>query len=116
MDMKKTGNLISMERKNRMMILAAALIIVILAGGSGLALKKLGEARILFPPKIDGEILLRDAEFEGEILVDRANSGAYDYTCRYEIDRYGNVQLADRSMWQSYDDTVPADVYESLQN
>lgn len=105
-------------KKNRMQLLSAVLIVVLVAGGIGLGLKKLGEDRILLPPKVSCEILQgRDeVDFAGEILVDREGTGVYDYTCRYEMDRYGNVQLTDRKMWQSYDDTVPADVYDMLQN
>ena len=104
-------------RKNRQGLFSAALILALIAGGAGFGLKKLGEDRILFPPKISCEILQGrgEVDFAGEILVDRV-SGVYDYTCRYEINRYGTVQLADRKMWQSYTDTVPAAVYDALQN
>ena len=104
-------------KKNRQRFLSAALILALIAGGAGFGLKKLGEDRILFPPKISCEILQGrgEVDFAGEILLDRV-SGVYDYTCRYEINRYGTVQLADRKMWQSYTDTVPASVYDALQN
>lgn len=105
-------------KKNRMQILSAVLVIALLVGGAGLGLKKLGEHQILRPPEITCEILQGrgDVDFAGELLVDKANNGVYDYTCRYEIDRYGQVRLAERKMWRSYDDTVPPDVYNNLQN
>ncbi len=103
-------------KKNRMQILAAVLIVAVLCGSLGLGLKKLGEDRILFPPKITCEILQgrRDVDFAGQLLVDKANQGVYNYNCRYEMDRYGNVQLAERGVWESFADTVSGDVYKSL--
>jgi len=105
-------------KKNRLRILAAVLAVTVVCGSFGLGLRKLGEDRILFPPKITCEILQgRDeVDFAGELLVDKANRGVYNYNCRYEIDRYGNVQLAERGVWRSYDDTVPSDIYDTLQN
>lgn len=108
----------SKAKKNRLQILSAVLVIVLILGGFGLGLKKLGENRILRPPKITCEILQGrgDVDFAGELLVDKANNGVYDYTCRYEIDKYGQVRLAERSVWESFADTLPSDVYQSMKN
>ena len=103
-------------KKNRLRILAAVLAVAVVCGSFGLGLKKLGEDRILFPPKITCEILQgRDeVDFAGELLVDKVSQGVYNYNCRYEIDRYGNVQMAERGVWESFADTVSGGIYKSL--
>ena len=105
-------------KKNRVQILSAVLVIVLVVGGTGLGLKKLGEDRILRPPEITCEILQGrgEVDFAGELLVDKANRGVYNFNCRYEVDKYGEVRLAERNVWESFADTVPSDVYKSLQN
>lgn len=105
-------------KKNRLRILAAVLAVAVVCGSFGLGLKKLEEDRILFPPKITCEIMQGrgNVDFAGELLVDKANRGVYNYNCRYEIDRYGNVQLAERGVWESFADTVSGGIYKSLKN
>jgi len=103
------------EKSLRKRILAGILATVVLIGCGVLAIKKLGEDRILFPPDITCEILKRDAEVEMAFLVGRASTGnTYNYVCGYESDCHGNVSLTDWKLWQSHQDAVHKEVYESL--
>jgi transcriptional regulator with XRE-family HTH domain len=103
-------------KKNRMRLLSAVLFLALIVGGVGFGVKKLEEKRILFPPEIISETLQdhNEVEFSAELLVDKASRGVYNYNCRYEIDQYGNVKLAERNVWESFSDTVSSDVYKSL--
>lgn len=56
----------------------------------------------------------RDADVEATLLVDRRNSGVYDYLCAYALERGGTVHLRERRVWQSYTDAVPSAVYDAL--
>lgn len=102
------------QKALRNRVIAMVLLITLLIGGAGLVIKKLGEDRILFPPRIDCELLQRDADFEATLFVDRNDSGVYDYVCAYDMDCYGNAQLSDNKVWQSYTDLIPSEVYEAL--
>ena len=70
--------------------------------------------RILFPPSVTCVLLQRDTDVESRLLVDRRNSGVYDYICAYDMDRYGEVALREKTIWQSYTDPVPSAVYQGL--
>lgn len=102
------------QKALRNKVIAIVLLIALLGGGAGLVIKKLGEDRILFPPRINCELLQKDIDFEATLFVDRNNSGVYDYVCTYDMDRYGNVQVSDNKVWQSYTDLIPSEVYEGL--
>lgn len=109
-------------RRNRNKILAAAAIFLVAAGAVFGGLYQMGKNRILFPPRIHGEILMEAAAddafradaFRAELLVKKANTGVYRHTCRYELDAYGNASVAENFLWQSYIDTVPGDVCKKL--
>lgn len=104
-------------RRNRNKILAAAAIFLVAAGAVFGGLHQLGENRILFPPRIHGEILMEaatDDAFRAELLVKKASTGVFRHTCRYELDAYGNASVAENFQWQSYVDTVPGDVCKKL--
>lgn len=102
------------ERQLRTRILAVCVLAALLLGGAALALRSLGEERILFPPTVSCELLQRDADVEATLLVDRRNSGVYDYICAYALERGGTVHLQGRRVWQSYTDAVPSAVYDAL--
>lgn len=102
------------QKALRNKVIAIALLIVLLVGGTSLVIKKLGEDRILFPPRINCELLQKDIDFEATLFVDRNSSGVYDYVCAYDMDRYGNVQVRNNNVWQSYTDLIPSEVYEGL--
>lgn len=104
----------SQEKRLRSKILVALALIAIIVCGVYFAVNKAGEDRILFPPRIECELLQRDVDVEATLIVDRRNTGVYDYICSYNIDRYGNVALTERNLWQSYTDAVPAEVYKNL--
>lgn len=104
----------SRQKALRNKVIAIVLLIALLGCGVGLAIEKLGENRILFPPRINCELLQRDIDFEATLFVDRNNSGVYDYVCAYDMDRYGNVRVIDNKVWQSYTDLIPSEVYEGL--
>ena len=102
------------ERKLRSRLIAAMVLIALVIGSAGLALKKVEENHILFPPEIQCELLQKDIDVEATLFVDRRTTGVYDYICAYNMDRYGTIGLSERSMWQSYTDTVPSKVYKGL--
>ncbi len=102
------------EKRLRGRIIVALALIVIIICGAYFAVKKAEENRILFPPRIECELLQRDVDVEAALIVDHRNTGVYDYICAYNMDRYGNVKLAEKNMWQSYTDTVFAEVYKNL--
>lgn len=95
------------ERQLRARFLAVCLLAALLLGGAAPALRSLGETRILFPPTVFCALLQRDADVEATLLVDRRDSGVYDYLCAYALERGGTVRLQERSLWQSYTDAVP---------
>ena len=118
-EMKEAAAVIIQHMKARQKVLrnkviAVVLLIALLGGGAGLVIKKLGEDRILFPPRIQCELLQKDIDFEATLFVDRNNSGVYDYVCAYDMDRYGNVRVSDKRVWQSYTDLIPSEVYDGL--
>lgn len=98
----------------RTKVIAIVLLIALFGGGAGLVIEKFSEDRILFPPRISCELLQKDIDFEATLFVDRNNSGVYDYVCAYNMDCYGNVQVSDNKVWQSYTDLIPSEVYEGL--
>jgi len=102
------------EKKLRGRLLVALVLIAVMLLGVHFVLKKAGEKRILFPPGIECELLQRDADIEATLIVDRRNTGVYDYICAYDMDRYGNVTLAERHLWQSYTDAVAPEIYKEL--
>lgn len=101
-----------MNRKNLLTVLLAAA--ALLAAGKW-GLEKLGEKRILFPPKIDCQVLLEREPVSVGLLVDQANTGVYQSTCRYEL-ADGTVTLAERDCWQSYEDTVSRAEYRHFRD
>lgn len=101
-------------RKMRCRVIAAVLLGIITVSGAYCLIQHMGENRILFPPDIQCEVLQKDQDFEIDLIIDRANSGVYDYVCAYEIDRYGNTALVERDQWQSYTDCVPKEIYRKL--
>ena len=102
------------EKLLRRRIIAVILLAAVVLGAAGLILRKAGEDRILFPPSVTCELLQRDTDVEARLLVDRRNSGVYDYICAYDMDKYGNVALQEKNIWQSYTDPVPGAVYQGL--
>lgn len=102
------------EKKLRSRIIAALVLIAAIISGVNFMVKKAEENRILFPPSIKCELLQRDTDVEATLVVDRRNTGVYDYICAYNMDRHGNVELTERNMWQSYTDAVPSEVYKGL--
>lgn len=101
-----------MNRKKMLTVLLAAA--VLLAAGKW-GLDKLGEKRILFPPKVTCEVLLEREPVSAGLLVDQADTGVYQSTCRYEL-ADGAVTLAQRDCWQSYEDTVSRAEYRHFRS
>ena len=99
------------RRKVLTVLLAAAALLA--AGRWGL--DKLEEKRILFPPEITCEVLLEREPVSVELLVDQANTGVYQFTCRYRL-ADGVVTLAERDCWQSYEDTVSRAEYRHFRS
>lgn len=102
------------EKKLRSRLIAVIIFIAFVIGATGIALKKASEDRILFPPSIVCEQLQNDIDLDAALIVDRRSTGVYDYVCAYHMDRYGNIALAERNLWQSYTDAVPFSAYKEL--
>lgn len=118
-DIQKAASVIyqhvhAQEKKLRGTIIATVLTVALLLIAANLFLQKKSEDRILFPPEVSCELLQRDAEIEATLIVDRSDTGVYDYVCSYEMDRYGTVRLLDDRVWQSYTDTVSSEIYARL--
>ena len=92
-------------KMNKRKVLTALLAAAVLLTAGKWGLDKMGEKRILFPPKITCQVLLEKEPFSAGLLVDQANTGVYQSTCRYELED-GAVTMAERDCWQSYEDTV----------
>ena len=100
---------------NRKKILAVLLTAAALLAAGKWGLDKLGEKRILFPPQITCEVLAEREPLFAGLLVDQANTGVYQFTCRYEL-ADGAVTLAERDCWQSYEDTVSRAEYRHFRS
>ncbi|MDY3281975.1 hypothetical protein [Dysosmobacter sp.] len=98
-------------KKTLAVLLSAAALLA--AGKWGLG--KLGEKRILFPPQITCQVLLEREPVSAGLLVNQANTGVYQFTCRYGL-ADGAVTLAERDCWQSYEDTVSRAEYRKFRS
>ena len=103
------------EKQMHRKLLAGGLILVLVVLSAWRLVYTLGKTQILFPPRIHCEILQAETELGATLLVDRSNSGLYDYVCAYEMDTYGEVSLRERKLWQSYTDVVEEEIYQTLQ-
>ena len=103
-----------MRKKITGLVLLTIGILVIIGGT--LFIHKANQERILLPPTLSCELLLEEEPFSCDLLVKKANAGVYQYVCQYTLDETGEISLADKNHWQSYEDTIGNDIYTQLKN
>jgi len=104
------------EKKLRGRIIAGVVVLALFLLAVDWVIGKVEENLILFPPRIECELLQRDRNVEATLVVDRRNTGVYDYVRSYTMDRYGKITRTAGNLWQSYTDAVSAEVYKKLRD